>query len=277
MSDKVAARILDAAIRSLRQEILPQLPDDAARIRFDQITRLSRAVAARLSLREAGLRELLGSAATLSESSTVQDLEQYRWRLEQSISERLPSLIDAAGQSSEGMRALQNVVQLEKNFFLSQDADIAAGTQVAYRGGRIDAESESTRVELAPPLDAQTLTAYLQRRMQRNDVNATNVRTIPGGFSKLTMFFTLVDEAAGSNADLVIRKDMPLPFIENTVVNEFGLLQKLHGLGFPVAKPLWLESEHAIFGGCFIVSERVAGTSDSSTWAGDPVRARRLS
>ena len=283
MSDKIAARILDAAIRSLRLEILPQLPDDAARIRLDQITRLLKSVSARLSLRETGLRELLGSAASqaglasvsgVADVLSLHDMEQHRRRVEQSISERLPDLIDAAGKSSDGVRALARVVQLEKNFFLSQDADIAAGSQVVYRGGRIESEGETTRAGSAPPLNAATLTIYLQRRLQRKDVQAVNVRIIPGGFSKLTMFFTLVDEAAATSADLVIRKDMPLPFIENTVVNEFGLLQKLHGLGFPIAKPMWLETDRAVFGGCFIVSERVAGTSDSSTWAADPVRAR---
>jgi aminoglycoside phosphotransferase (APT) family kinase protein len=72
----------------------------------------------------------------------------------------------------------------------------------------------------------------------------------------------------------VIRKDMPVPFIDKTVVNEFGPLQHLHALGFPVAKALWLEDDAAVFGGRFIVSERVPGSSNSAAWAADPARAR---
>jgi aminoglycoside phosphotransferase (APT) family kinase protein len=73
---------------------------------------------------------------------------------------------------------------------------------------------------------------------------------------------------------LVIRKDLPVPLMDKTVVNEFGLLQRLHAAGFPVAEPLWLETDAQRFGGAFIVSRRVAGTSDAATWARDPVRAR---
>lgn len=282
MIDAYAARILGAAIESLRTDILPKLGDDETRIRFDQITRLLNSVLARLSLREEGLKQLLASAATVVSVPPIElvdpslpDLERQRQKVEQAISDSIPALLDEVGGSNEGVQKLEKIVNLEKAFFISQDADVSKGSQVVFRGGRIDEEIPAAAVSEHPPINDITLTAYLCQRLQRRDVKALNIRAIPGGFSKLTLFFTLLDESDGSKKDLVIRKDMPAPFLDKTVVSEFDLLQHLYERDFPVAKPLWLEMDYSVFRGRFIVSERVGGTSDSSSWASDPMRATK--
>ena len=283
MSDASAGRVLDAAIKALRTEIFPQLPDDAIRIRFDQITRLLTSVSARISRREKGLLQLLQSAAgstdippvaAPSADQTLEELEQQRVSVERAISQRLPALLDSAAQSKDAIQALERIVELEKAFYISQDADIAAGSAVVYRGGRIESEPPAAPRRW-PEIDAESLTVYLRTRFNRADIAATKVRPIAGGFSKETIFFTLVDERSGTDRNLVIRKDMPVPFINKSVVNEFPLLEQLHKRGFPVAEPLWLETNRDLFGGRFIVSARVAGTSDVASWAAEPTRARQ--
>jgi aminoglycoside phosphotransferase (APT) family kinase protein len=109
--------------------------------------------------------------------------------------------------------------------------------------------------------------------MKRDDVSAIEVSQVPGGFSKDTIFFTIIDAQAPAQK-LVIRKDLQVPLIDKSVINEFDLLTRLHALRFPVAEPLWLETEADIFAGAFIVSRRVAGTSDAAKWTGDRTRAR---
>ncbi|MET0660264.1 MAG: hypothetical protein ABW110_19140, partial [Steroidobacteraceae bacterium] len=232
MTDTSAGRVLDAAIKSLRTEILPQLKDDAIRIRFDQITRLLIGVSARISRREQGLRELLQKAGGTglldveepAEDATIEELEQRRIELERSISQQLPALLDAAADGADGVAALERFVEWQKAFYLSQDADIAHGSAVVYRGGRIESPP-APPASRWPELNEASLTAYLRKRLGHDDVSAVKVRAIAGGFSKQTVFFTLHDAAAGTEQPLVIRKDMPVPFINKTVFNEFQLLQ----------------------------------------------------
>ncbi|MET0546999.1 MAG: phosphotransferase family protein [Caulobacterales bacterium] len=279
MRDALSARILDAAIKSLRAEILPKLPqDEATGIRFDQITRLLRNVSTRLSSRDAALVDLLKRAAAdpayayLNVNTEAADPEEERRRLEAAMASRLPDLLSDA-PTPEKLEALEALVDLERSFFLALDGDIAAGSQVVYRGGRIDSE-EPTGAGAARAIDEQSLSTYLQSRYQKPTVRATNVRTIPGGFSKQTLFFTLED-GVSNPSDLVIRKDMPQPFIQKTVLNEYPLLKNLLARNFPVAEPLWLETDTKIFDGAFIVSRRVDGTSNASAWAADPDRAKK--
>lgn len=277
------ARLLDAAIHSLRSDILPLLDDDVARMRVDHITRLLRNVAARLTRREAGLAQMIASAAAAglpsppqTDDSSLAAREQQRIALDTQITAALPALLDAIDRGEPAaLDQLASIVALQKDFYVGQDPDIARGSVVVYRGGRIDAEPQAAATPRWPAINEDHLSAYLRRHFARDTVRAEQVRLIPGGFSKETVFFTLVDDADGTRRELVMRKDMPYPFIDRTVVNEIGVLQALHARGFPVAKPLWLEAGVDHFGGAFLVSERVAGTSNAVSWTADTTRARQ--
>lgn len=280
--ESTAARLLDAAILSLRTDVLALVGDDVGRMRVDHITRLLRMASAQLTRRQVALDRHAADAAQgvgiavppLDGEATPERRERRRGAIENAISAQLPALVEAAGRGDrESLRRLEAFVAFEKAFHVAQDADILLGSQVAYRGGRIDAEPPRTRTESWPAVDAPALTAYLRRHLGRENVHADGIRAIPGGFSKETVFFTLVDGA--SRRDLVMRKDMAVPFVDKTVTNEFGPLKALHALGFPVARPLWLETDTTVFGAPFLVSERVAGTSNAATWVADPVRAAK--
>lgn len=278
MTDIRSARLLDAAVATLRDEILPQITDDVARIKVDHVTRLLWDVSARLSKREDGLRDFLGGAsaalgtATAPDGADIEVLEQTRRDAEADICARLPELIADAVKGG-GVKPLRDLLDVERRFYISQDPDVAAGSAVVYRGGRIEGRKHEVHAVFAD-VDEAGLTAYLRKRTGRDDVAATDVKQIPGGFSKETIFFTLTDAADGSSQNLVIRKDLPTPLIEKTVVDEFPLLTKIFATGFPVAEPLWLEADASLFDGAFIVSRRVAGTNDTARWAADPVRAK---
>jgi len=270
MTDTVAARMLDAGIRALRVDILPHLDNEDIRIRFDQITRLLRGVSARLTTREEGLRDLINANSQLVDGIAVspgefqlEELEKQRLTLEQKMCDLIPEWLEDAKNTASAIKSLEKMVADEKKFFLSQDADVASGSQVVYRGGRIDQEALQPADEF-PPINDETITGYLRSRLNRDNICARKVRTVPGGFSKYTAFFNLVDEADASQKNLVIRKDMRELFLQKSVVTEYPVLEKLHALGFPVARPVWLEPDRTLFGGCFMVSEQVDGTNDST-------------
>lgn len=276
--DDTALRLLDAAIHSLRADLLPLLGEDIARMRVDHVTRLLRMVSARLSLREDSLRAFMDGAAKagIAVPASSDALERQRQDVEAAITHALPTLLEAAGRGDEqALNRLENLIAMEKAFYLSHDPDIRHGSIVAYRGGRIDGEAVPARSEPWPAVTAEALTAYLRQHFQRDSVHAEAVRLVPGGFSKETLFFTAVDAAANTRQDLVMRKDMPLPFIDQTVADEFDLLRALHARGFPVARPLWLEADTQALGAPFLVSERVGGSSNAAQWAADPARAAR--
>jgi aminoglycoside phosphotransferase (APT) family kinase protein len=282
VADKTTIQLINLAINSLRKDVAPEITDDHIRIKFDHLCRLLYHAQARLDKRQDGLTQYIQQAQSsglgpvnscLSEDPA--GLERTRHQIEKNFLDSLPSLIDNIGTDATALDKLDAMLQLEKTFYLSQDPDIAGGSQVVYRGGRIESERPILPPRMIKVLDGDTLTDYLRQRFGRDSVSATEIRVVPGGFSKGTIFFTLNDLQAGSAEKLVIRKDMPVPFIEKTVVNEFGLLKALFEKGFPVAEPLWLEEDYGIFNGRFMVSRRVAGNSNVVEWAADNGRANR--
>jgi aminoglycoside phosphotransferase (APT) family kinase protein len=265
---------------TLRQDVVPNISDDGVRIKIDHVTRVLLAVEARLSKREAGLREFIAGAGPLTGAAEgapdadLATLEQLRRATEEVICTRSPEMLRSAALSQAGVDKLRDVLAFERQFFVSQDADVAKGSAIVYRGGRIDGEAPSPSADAQAVIDATTLTRYMRARTGDDGVTVSAVRKVPGGFSKETVFFTVNDAVHGPPQDLVMRKDLPTPLIEKMVANEFGLLTKLFESGFPVAEPLWLETDATLFSGGFIVSRRVAGTSDVAQWANDPAGVR---
>ena len=144
--------------------------------------------------------------------------------------------------------------------------------QILYRGGRLEDE-EAVKTEAQPPISLERLNRYLRLKFpDDNSVHAKDLAMVPGGFSKLTAFFTLCRDKH-RDQQMAIRKDMPVSAIETTVVDEYPLLCKIHQAGFPVAEPHWLETDKSFFDGAFLVSTRASGSNDISAWKNNPEAA----
>ena len=291
LSDQLTADFLHTAILSLRQDVVPFIDNPSARIHADLITRLLYMLRSRFAHRGADLQQLLAAdkaalddiakllptASTASPTATydahfsaIDRLEKEVLREELQIDSKLPQLIVLAkaggNEGRAAIAALQNVVAAQKRFLAAQDPDILKGSYICYQGGRIEQERPLERPAIyGAEITEAALTQHLQSRFPGCRVEELSV--MAGGFSKSTIFFTLV-HASGERESLVMRKDMPVRYITN-VDYEYPLLQHLHRAGFPVAEPRWLEDDPQPFGGRFMVSRRVKGSTDISRWAGD--------
>lgn len=272
MNDDTSARLIEIALELLRTDVLGAVSDPVARIKLDHATRLLWAASARLGKREAALGEL---TRALGGDAISGDAEAARRKAEAQLAERLPALLADAATNEGARTELRRTVDALRHFYVELDPEVAGGAQVVYRGGRIEKERPVPVTREFAPINPATLTAYLRRRFGKDGFAASEVRHIPGGFSKETVFFTLTDADAGTSERLVIRKDLSIPLNNATVVDEFPLLERLHAAGFPVAKPRWLETDTSLFGGAMLVSDRVAGTSDAAAWTADPARAAK--
>nr|WP_217895194.1 phosphotransferase family protein [Sphingomonas sp. CDS-1] len=115
----------------------------------------------------------------------------------------------------------------------------------------IDALEKDAALDRAPvaqdPIDAQAIAAYLTRRYG-GPVGVDSVGSPIGGFSKDVFILSLTGDARPAHR-IVIRRDLPNGPLEGSVQEEFAVLQAAHAAGVPVAAPLWLEMDPALFGG----------------------------
>ena len=291
LTDDLTAKLLQAIIISLRQNVVPSISDPVARINADQLTRALYLLQSRFSRRGEDLKRLLhedkellhainalvpnaGTAtpapSTDADFSAINRLEREVFIEEANICSRIPQLLDLTRSKGPAREAavsnLRQIVNTQREFLAAQDPDILKGSYVCYQGGRIEEERLHARPHiLGKELNEATLTQHFQKRFPGCRVEKFSV--MAGGFSKTTVFFTLV-QANGESEAFVIRKDLPVEF-NSSVAYEFPLLQKLHQVGFIVAEPVWLEDDPVPFGGRFMVSRRIGGSTDFSRWAGD--------
>ncbi len=292
-SEELTACLLQATIQALRREVVPSLTNPSAMIHADLITRVLYMLYNRFSSRGADLERLLaddqallnqisallpgdGKAITSPKQgdhfSAVEKLERQVMETELNLAGKIPQLLElvkGTGSASQAAAAsLRGIVEAQRTFLAAQDPDILKGSYVCYQGGRIEEERQVERPALfGAEINDATLTAHLQKQFPGSRVG--KVSTMAGGFSKTTIFFTLV-HASGEAEALVIRKDLPAE-LNSSVADEFPLLQKLYQAGFPVAEPRFLEADPKPFGGCFMASRRVSGTTDFARWASDAV------
>lgn len=109
--------------------------------------------------------------------------------------------------------------------------------------------------------DAQLLALgeFIKRQFPaETDLQVLGAKEIPGGYSKQTVFITL-GNCKGLPKTIVIRKDKRDAVVVSTVVNEFGILNRLYQAGVAVPRPLALECTGQILDGAFIVMEQVVG------------------
>lgn len=293
LSDQLTANFLKAAIVTLRNEVVPALSTPESRINADLVTRVLYMLESRFSRRGEDLKELLARdqalygqiSALLATSdaspeiplqpgetfSAIEKLESQVFQQEAKIIGHIPDLIDAAKKAGpereSALGCLRRMVDIQKAFLAAQDPDILNGSDVCYQGGKISEERHVERADIfGQELTSSSLENHLQSRFPGAQVSEFS--PMAGGFSKTTIFFTLA-HPGGNREKLVIRKDIPTDYI-SSVAYEFPLLQQLYNAGFAVAEPRWLEHDPAPFGGRFMVSRRVEGSTDISRWASNP-------
>ena len=161
------------------------------------------------------------------------------------LDQGVDALIERAGAALEARRADEAVDHLRG---LAMPANPVSGSSVDVEEPAIDTAAFQRFVQSTPMAGLTVL----------------GVRRLTGGYSKVT---TMVEcrEADGVAADVVVRQ-IPRGRSAQSLELEFRLLQALHGRGFPVPEPLWLETKTTEMGGPFMVSRRAAGSSPGTIW-----------
>lgn len=128
---------------------------------------------------------------------------------------------------------------------------------------QIDALERDAARDRAPqeaePIDPAAIAAYLSRRYG-GPIEIASVGSPIGGFSKDVFILSLTGDARPADR-IVIRRDLPNGPLEGSVREEFAVLQAAHAAGVPVAAPLWLETDTALFGGATICLGFVEGAT----------------
>ena len=88
---------------------------------------------------------------------------------------------------------------------------------------------------------------------------------LPGGYSKDSYSFGL-KASTGRCRRLVLRRDLPFGPGANGVVYEFELHRRLYDLGFPVAEPVYAETDATALGQPFILTSLVEGETGTAGW-----------
>ncbi|RHW28352.1 phosphotransferase family protein [Nocardioides immobilis] len=103
------------------------------------------------------------------------------------------------------------------------------------------------------------LTSWLRTQFPSSpNLTISNVRAIPGGFSKQTLFLS-IEGAEGVPEMLVVRMDWPEGPVDTTVVDEFDIVKTLLDAGVAVPFLHALETTGAVLGSPFLLLDRVEG------------------
>ena len=288
MADKEAARLLKAAIDTLEAAVVPSLTRDDTKIALDLVIRILLRLQTRFSVQEQGIEHLLGKAqgildelsvskpagaAKVTVESPLDLLESKRNKVEAALGEHIPSLVAAAGKGdADALTTLTHILDSQRDYLALVDPDTLKGIAVVYQGGRIYREQKEAPKAL---IDEASVSAALRHQFPDAEVTASKVKVLAGGFSKVTALFTKDTKGAASES-LVMRRDLPQPFMNRPVVNEFPLLQKVYREGVRVAEPCWIEADARYVGGAFMVSRQVSGSSNPGEWQAHPGAAKSV-
>jgi aminoglycoside phosphotransferase (APT) family kinase protein len=107
--------------------------------------------------------------------------------------------------------------------------------------------------------ETAALTRFLRTAFpEEADISAGASRTVPGGFSKQTLFVEL-QHARQLPATVVLRMDRPDAVVVSTVMDEYQILRQLHEAGVAVPQPFALEAAGNVLRGRFIVMSKIEG------------------
>lgn len=153
------------------------------------------------------------------------------------------------------------------------DPSVSAGTGETYQGGRRSLDVREPAHILTP----ERLRDYLRAHVPNHEeVRVTALDRLMGGYSKDTYIADL-QHADGRAERIVIRKDGLGLVSGSSVVDEFAILREVEGLGVPVAKPLWLESDRSLFGSAFMAVAFASGERAHLAVPTDRATCRRWS
>ncbi len=128
--------------------------------------------------------------------------------------------------------------------------------------------SFSAAMRTSDGISVEAFNQYLCQRFPGEDVAATEVTRLMGGFSKDT-FIVALSGADRPADEIVLRRDAPSGPIDASVRVEYPVIAGLFRQGFPVAEPFWLEEDGQFFGSPFLTARKVDGAaavhSDGST------------
>jgi aminoglycoside phosphotransferase (APT) family kinase protein len=108
------------------------------------------------------------------------------------------------------------------------------------------------------PTLQQRLEAYLGAKLGKR-VSVANLERLPGGVSRETWGFDLLQPDGPAGEPLVLRMDTDMAFVGGSRQTEFRLLEWVAARGIPVPTVLWCETDPGILGAAFLIMRRVAG------------------
>lgn len=161
----------------------------------------------------------------------------------------LRSVVGAQDESSNDARygAIQNVLAIK------------VGQPTGHHRREESGPTDQVSGRTTPTVDQ--VSAYLDARNTGD--HAHSVRTIVGGFSKVTL---LVDATLqGVRQDLVFRQ-IPAGRKASSLGPEFDVVSFVHGRGLPAPRPLWLEASENALGGAFFAMTRAPGENIGDVW-----------
>jgi aminoglycoside phosphotransferase (APT) family kinase protein len=265
--DDTALSILRAVNLTFEKYLLPSLKDDKVSVYAGLVLR---------ALQYLEHRQFSFGSAEQTHAARSAELVQNGAKLSAgagSYAELIHTALATANQNGDaGDRArhlLRAIAENEFSYFAALDHESHTGGGGSHRGGRADQKAP----EDEEPLNLEALGRWA-REVWGRDKEVIDLVPLPGGFSKTTALVTVKD--ATGERQYVLRRDLPIPLIEQSVVEEYPLLVQLHADGFEVAKPVCLEPRKEFVGGAFMLSERLFGVSDFAVWKDDPERVRKI-
>jgi len=137
---------------------------------------------------------------------------------------------------------------------------------------RVDTErqvGQPTGSDAVASITEASLTDFVRNEFP-GDMGASIKDLVPvsDGFVKDTYSFT-VKASTGRCRRLVLRRDLPFGAAGSNAVDEFALIQRLYEFGFPVAEPVYCESDARPLGQPFMLLAFVEGQTGTEAWEED--------
>jgi hypothetical protein len=164
----------------------------------------------------------------------------------QAKADMLGTILGFLAEDLDNPRAEEESFEAEFARLTGEPANVAASLEAANTQ-IVDQEVEAS---------AERMDAFFAEQMGGGKTQ--NISRITGGFSKDSFFLDYLDRD-GTLIETVLRRDMPFGPADNTVLDEYALLEKLFPHDVGVARPVICEASTKFIGQPFILSERVKG------------------